>query len=44
MHLSEEWYRVYGFDPNEGIPDWNKPVQRMPRMIVPGGNKCSTEQ
>jgi PAS domain S-box-containing protein len=28
-HLSEEWYRVYGFDPNEGIPDWNKPVQRM---------------
>jgi PAS domain S-box-containing protein len=29
LHLSEEWYRVYGFDPNEGIPDWNKPVQRM---------------
>jgi len=29
VHLSEEWYRVYGFDPNEGIPDWNKPVQRM---------------
>jgi PAS domain S-box-containing protein len=29
LHLSEEWYRVYGFDPNEGIPDWSKPVQRM---------------
>jgi PAS domain S-box-containing protein len=29
LHLSEEWYRVYGFDPKEGIPDWNKPVQRM---------------
>jgi PAS domain S-box-containing protein len=29
LHLSEEWYRVYGFDPNDGIPDWNKPVQRM---------------
>jgi PAS domain S-box-containing protein len=29
LHLSEEWYRVYGYDPNEGIPDWNKPVQRM---------------
>jgi PAS domain S-box-containing protein len=29
LHLSEEWYRLYGFDPNEGIPDWNKPVQRM---------------
>jgi PAS domain S-box-containing protein len=29
LHLSQEWYRVYGFDPNEGIPAWNKPVQRM---------------
>jgi PAS domain S-box-containing protein len=29
VHLSEEWYRVYGFDPNEGIPASNKPVQRM---------------
>ena len=29
LHLSEEWYRVYGFDPNEGIPASNKPVQRM---------------
>ena len=28
-HLSEEWYRVYGFDPNEGIPAWNEPVRRM---------------
>jgi len=29
LHLSKEWYRVYGFDLNEGIPDWNKPLQRM---------------
>lgn len=29
LHLSQEWYRVYGFDPNEGIPAWNKPVERM---------------
>jgi PAS domain S-box-containing protein len=29
LHLSDEWYRIYGFDPNEGTPAWNKPVQRI---------------
>src|ERR1700736_6733174 len=24
LHLSEEWYRVYGFDPQEGMPSWEK--------------------
>jgi PAS domain S-box-containing protein len=28
-HLSDEWYRIYGFDPNEGVPAWSKPVQRI---------------
>ncbi len=29
MHLSEEWYRIYGFDPNEGLSAWEKRLQRM---------------
>jgi PAS domain S-box-containing protein len=29
LHLSEEWYRVYGFDPNEGMLAWNKRLQRI---------------
>ena len=28
-HLSEEWYRVYGFDPKEGMPAWNKRLERI---------------
>src|SRR5580700_5963242 len=28
LHLSEEWYRIYGFDPAEGMPDWEKRLQR----------------
>jgi PAS domain S-box-containing protein len=28
-HLSEEWYRIYGFDPQEGMPAWNKRLQRI---------------
>jgi PAS domain S-box-containing protein len=28
-HLSEEWYRVYGFDPKEGMSAWNKRLQRI---------------
>jgi PAS domain S-box-containing protein len=28
-YLSEEWYRVYGFDPNEGMPGWEKRLQRV---------------
>jgi PAS domain S-box-containing protein len=29
LHLSEEWYRIYGFDPEEGLSAWEKRVQRM---------------
>jgi PAS domain S-box-containing protein len=28
-HLSEEWYRIYGFDPQEGMPAWNKRLERI---------------
>jgi PAS domain S-box-containing protein len=28
-HLSEEWYRVYGFDPREGMSAWNKRLERI---------------
>jgi PAS domain S-box-containing protein len=28
-HLSEEWYRIYGFDPEEGLSAWEKRLQRM---------------
>jgi len=24
VHLSEEWYRIYGFDPAEGAPTWEE--------------------
>ncbi len=29
LHLSEEWYRIFGFDPVEGMPDWEKRLQRV---------------
>jgi PAS domain S-box-containing protein len=29
VHLSEEWYRIYGFDPAEGLAVWEKRLQRM---------------
>src|SRR5216684_1613427 len=29
LHLSEEWYRIYGFDPEEGLLAWEKRLQRM---------------
>src|SRR5262249_39121270 len=29
LHLSEEWYRVWGFDPKEGLPGWEKRLQRV---------------
>jgi PAS domain S-box-containing protein len=29
LHLSEEWYRIYGFDPEEGMPNWEKQLQRI---------------
>jgi PAS domain S-box-containing protein len=29
LHLSEEWYRIYGFDPEEGLSAWKQRLQRM---------------
>jgi PAS domain S-box-containing protein len=29
LHLSEEWYRIYGFDPKEGMPGWEKRLERV---------------
>ena len=29
LHLSEEWYRIYGFDPAEGVSAWEKRLQRI---------------
>jgi PAS domain S-box-containing protein len=29
LHLSEEWYRIYGFDPEEGMPAWEERLQRV---------------
>jgi DNA-binding NtrC family response regulator len=28
-HLSDEWYRIYDFDPADGRPNWDKRVQRV---------------
>jgi len=29
VHLSEEWYRIYGFDPDEGAPSWEEYFERL---------------
>jgi len=29
VHLSEEWYRIYDFDPEEGVPAWEDRLQRV---------------
>src|SRR5579864_2089479 len=29
VYLSEEWYRVYGFDPTVGMPTWEERLQRV---------------
>jgi PAS domain S-box-containing protein len=29
LHLSEEWYRIYGFDPEQGMPAWEQRLQRI---------------
>ena len=29
MHLSEEWYRIYGFDPEKGPPGWEQRLERV---------------
>src|SRR5205807_900441 len=28
-HLSEEWYRIYGFEPEQGVPVWEQRLQRV---------------
>jgi PAS domain S-box-containing protein len=29
VHLSEEWYRIYGFDPAGGAPTWEQYLERV---------------
>jgi len=29
LHLSEEWYRIYGFDPVQGMPSWDERLKRV---------------
>ncbi len=29
VHLSEEWYRLFGFDPEKGMPGWEERMQRV---------------
>src|SRR5246127_2837325 len=29
LHLSEEWYRVYGFDPSDGLEAWRRRLERI---------------
>jgi PAS domain S-box-containing protein len=29
LHLSEEWYRIYGFDPEEGMSAWKERLHRI---------------
>jgi len=29
VHLSEEWYRIYGFEPEEGLAAWEKRLLRI---------------
>ena len=29
LYLSEEWYRIYGFDPKDGMPNWEQRRQRV---------------
>jgi PAS domain S-box-containing protein len=29
LYLSEEWYRIYGFDPKVGMPTWEERLQRV---------------
>jgi PAS domain S-box-containing protein len=29
VHLSEEWYRIYGFDPVAGAPTWEELLERI---------------
>jgi PAS domain S-box-containing protein len=29
LYLSDEWYRIYGFDPNDGMPTWKERLQQI---------------
>ena len=29
LHLSDEWYRIYGFNPEKGMPGWDERLQRL---------------
>jgi formate hydrogenlyase transcriptional activator len=29
LHLSDEWYRTYGFDPKQGMPAWEEGLRRI---------------
>ena len=29
LYLSDEWYRIYGFDPKDGMPGWEERLQRV---------------
>ena len=29
LHLSDEWYRLYGFDPKQGMPGWEERLRRV---------------
>jgi PAS domain S-box-containing protein len=29
LHLSDEWYRIYGFEPEQGAPAWELRLQRV---------------
>jgi PAS domain S-box-containing protein len=29
LYLSEEWYRIYSFDPKDGMPTWEERLQRV---------------
>jgi len=28
-HLSDEWYRIFGFDPQDGMPGWERRIKRV---------------
>jgi PAS domain S-box-containing protein len=29
LYISEEWYRIYGFDPEDGMPSWEQRLERV---------------
>ena len=29
LYLSDEWYRIYGFNPEEGVPNWEQRLERI---------------